>query len=407
MPVHMHQQKPRQMPWPSERKFNQTNSHILIHQTPQQNHKRSISSSTLTQSALTAFRKNDMLYSDSEAAALQRPALHAIVSSGFPLNVFEDPEMLILFGMLRTTAPAIMLTGKVVGGWLLTSVAAEVEDKVAKALKIGMLGCRMTDAWKRQRRDAVNALCLNVDFKSYLIELVEVTALNKDGPSLCNLFADMIDRMEEKYGCVIIYFTTNTDGGSKKGRILLGKKQLWLILPSCWAHQFQLILGGYFKVNDMAAGIAEEATALITWINNHSKIRKILNDAQAIISKDRNAGRIIILACLVTNLTHWTTHFVMFMWLFIFRSALQLAVLQKCSAIIVAEVGAVMSTEGDCLKEDTEKFCALIEDASFWNGLETGVGTGGDTMSTMVTVTVANLGDHHTVKHNGCCGGPE
>ncbi|KAJ6570411.1 hypothetical protein B0H10DRAFT_2199764 [Mycena sp. CBHHK59/15] len=36
-----------------------------------------------------------------------------------------------------------------------------------------------------------------------------------------------------------------------------------------------------------------------------------------------------------------------------------------------------------------------------------GVGTGGDTTSTMVTVTVANLGDHHTVKHNGRCGGPE
>ncbi|KAJ6623131.1 hypothetical protein B0H10DRAFT_1787102 [Mycena sp. CBHHK59/15] len=29
-----------------------------------------------------------------------------------------------------------------------------------------------------------------------------------------------------------------------------------------------------------------------------------------------------------------------------------------------------MSTEGDRLKEDADRFCALIEDASFWNGLE-------------------------------------
>ncbi|KAJ6622526.1 hypothetical protein B0H10DRAFT_1944453 [Mycena sp. CBHHK59/15] len=227
-----------------------------------------------------------MPYSDSEVAALQRQALHAIVSGGFPLNTFEDPEMLILFGMLRTTVPVIMPTGKVVGG---------------------------TNAWKCQKRDAVNTLCLNVDFKSYLIELVEVTALNKDGPSLCDLFADMIDHMEEKYG-------------------------------------------DYFKVNDMAAGIAKEATALITWINNHGKVHKILDDAQAIISKDQNASRIIILAYLVANLTHWTTHF--------------LAVLQKHSAIIAAEVGAAMSTEGDCLKEDAERFCALIKDVSFWNCLE-------------------------------------
>ncbi|KAJ6626260.1 hypothetical protein B0H10DRAFT_1942091 [Mycena sp. CBHHK59/15] len=268
---------------------------------------------TLTQSTLMAFRKNNMPYSDSEVAVLQRQALCAIISSGFPLNVFEDPEMLILFGMLRTTAPTIMPTGKVVGGRLLTSAATEVEDKVAKALKNRNAGLS-TDAWKRQKRDAVKALCSNVDFK--------VTALNKDGPSLCDLFADMIDRVEEKYGCVIIYFTTDADGGSKTGRILLGKKQPWLILPSCWAHQFQLIPGDYFKVNNMAAGIAEEATALIAWINNHGK----------------------------------------------------LAVLQKRSAIIAAEVGAAMLTEGDCLKEDADRFCALIEDASFWNGLETVLG---------------------------------
>lgn len=73
--------------------------------------------------------------------------------------------------------------------------------------------------------------------QSYLIELVEVTALNKDGPALCEQFAAMIDRVEVKYGCIIIYFTTDADGGSKKGRQLLGIKRPWLILPSCWAHQ--------------------------------------------------------------------------------------------------------------------------------------------------------------------------
>ncbi|KAJ6573699.1 hypothetical protein B0H10DRAFT_2444060 [Mycena sp. CBHHK59/15] len=43
----------------------------------------------------------------------------------------------------------------------------------------------------------------------------------------------------------------------------------------------------------------------------------------------------------------------------------------------------------------------------YQRGLREGVGTGGDTTSTMVTVMVANLGDHHTVKRNGRCGGPE
>ncbi|KAJ6605629.1 hypothetical protein B0H10DRAFT_2229081 [Mycena sp. CBHHK59/15] len=78
---------------------------------------------------------------------------------------------------------------------------------------------------------------------------------------------------------------TGGSHGSKKGRILLGRKRPWLILPSCWAHQFQLILGDSFKVHGMAAEIAEDATALIAWINNHGKVHKIFDKAQAVVSK--------------------------------------------------------------------------------------------------------------------------
>ncbi|KAJ6569960.1 hypothetical protein B0H10DRAFT_2238044 [Mycena sp. CBHHK59/15] len=129
---------------------------------------------------------------------------------------------------------------------------------------------------------------------------------------------------------------------------------------------FQLILGDYFKVNDYAAEIAEEATCLIAWINNHGKVRKLFDASQRVISMDRNAGRIIILAYLVANLTRWTTHFIAFMRLFILREALQLTVLQNRTAIIAAEIGAATSTEGERLKDDAEKMCALIQDTSFY-----------------------------------------
>ncbi|KAJ7158190.1 ribonuclease H-like domain-containing protein [Mycena crocata] len=167
--------------------------------------------------------------------------------------------------------------------------------------------------------------------------------------------------------------TTDADGGSK-GRSNLGKKRPWLILPSCWAHQFQLILGDYFRVYDGAAVIAEDAHTLIAWINNHGRVHMIFDESQRIISKDRNAGIIIVLAYLVANLTRWTTHFIAFRRLFILRQALQLAVLQKRTAIIDAEVGAATSTEGERLREDAERMCALIEDASFWSGLEVVLG---------------------------------
>ena len=73
-----------------------------------------------------------------EKDALQKQALRAIVSSGSPFQIFEDPEMKILFGMLRTTAPDV--TGKVVGGRLLNEAAEEVELNITKALRDQYIG---------------------------------------------------------------------------------------------------------------------------------------------------------------------------------------------------------------------------------------------------------------------------
>ncbi|KAJ7199964.1 ribonuclease H-like domain-containing protein, partial [Mycena pura] len=324
------------------------------------------------QSTLKTYRKNDMPYSATEKDAIQRQAARAIFSGGLPLGAFREPEMLVLFGMMRSTAPEIMPTGKVIGGRLLDAAAEEVEVKTSKALKNKNAGAS-TDGWKCKKKDSVNAICANVDYKSHLVELVEVTALNKDGDAQCELFEDIIDRIEKKYDCKIRYFTTDADGGSKKGRLNLGKKRYWLILPSCWAHQFQLMLGDYFKIHVYAATIAEDATAMIAWLNNHGKVRKIFDDAQKIVSK-RNLNRTIILAYLVANLTRWTTHFVAFGRLFVLKEALQHAVYTRRQDIINAQVGAAISTEGERLRVDAEKFIALIKDETFWGGLENVLG---------------------------------
>ncbi|KAJ7877330.1 ribonuclease H-like domain-containing protein [Mycena leptocephala] len=202
----------------------------------------------------------------------------------------------------------------------------------------------LTDGWKSLTKDSVSGVCVNVEYKSYTIELADVTSMDKSGPGMCKQFCDIIDRLEAKYGCKVIYFVTDADGGSKKGRVLLGKQRLYLILPSCWAHQFQLILGDYFKVNKFAAQTAEMTTALIGWINNHGKVRKIFDLARRTISKDR-LGFVIVLAYLVANLTRWTTHCIAFMRVFRLQDALQFA-MQSRGAIISAhpEVAAGMTT---------------------------------------------------------------
>ncbi|KAJ6617270.1 hypothetical protein B0H10DRAFT_2218753 [Mycena sp. CBHHK59/15] len=312
-----------------------------------------------TQSKLVTYRRNDMPFGAPEIAAVQRQDLRAIVSGGLPLGAFREPEMLILFSMFRSTAPEVMPMGKVIGGRLLNEAAEEVEVRIENTLKDKDAG--ITDGWKCKKKDSVNAICANVDYK-----LVEVTSLNKDGTSQCELFEDMIDRTEKKFGCKIRYFTTDADGGST----YRCRFDIW---KSTDIEQFQLILGNYFKVNDMAAAIAEDATGLIAWLNNHGKVRKIFDTSQKIVSM-QNLSRYIILAYLIANLTRWMTHNVAFTQLFFLKEPLQLAVYTRCKDIIEAQVGAAVSTEGECLHVDAEKYCALIKDEAFWHGLETVLG---------------------------------
>jgi hypothetical protein len=80
-------------------------------------------------------------------------------------------------------------------------------------------------------------VCSNVDFKAYPLQLIDATADSKDGPALCKQFAVIIDFIEKKYKCKVIYFVTDVDGGSLKGCKLLQKLCPWLFVPSCWAHQ--------------------------------------------------------------------------------------------------------------------------------------------------------------------------
>ncbi|KAJ6548268.1 hypothetical protein B0H10DRAFT_1969220 [Mycena sp. CBHHK59/15] len=310
-----------------------------------------------TQSKLVTYRRNDMPFGVPEIAA------------GSPSYcVGRTPAR-----MFRSTAPEVMPTGKVIGGRLLNEAAEEVEVRIENALKDKDAGMS-TDGWKCKKKDSVNAICANVDYKSHLLELVEVTSLNKDGTSQCELFEDMIDRTVKKFGCKIRYFTTDADGGSKKGRINLGAYRCRFdIWKSTDVEQFQLILGDYFKVNDMATAIAEDATGLIAWLNNHGKVRKIFDASQKIISM-QNLGRYIILAYLIANLTRWMTHNVAFARLFFLKEPLQLAMYTRRKDIIEAQVGAAVSTEGKHLRVDAEKYCALIKDEAFWHGLETVLG---------------------------------
>jgi hypothetical protein len=107
--------------------------------------KRTRSGSSITESSqakklkgpLAAFTYKgiDMPFSASEKEAVKAQSLRAVISANLPFRVFEDPEVLKLIKMLRTTGPEIMPTGKVVGGRLLNEASTVSGAKLAKLLR--------------------------------------------------------------------------------------------------------------------------------------------------------------------------------------------------------------------------------------------------------------------------------
>ena len=98
-----------------------------------------------------------------------------------------------------------------------------------------------------------------------------------------------------------------------------------------------------------------------------------MDSAQKAVSLDR-VNRELVLAYLVTNLTHWTTHSTVFTQLFDVQDALKLAVMQHHSAIIQAQVGAAKLSEARHLTDDADVHIKIIQDHTFWVGLEQVIG---------------------------------
>ncbi|KAJ7596220.1 hypothetical protein C8J56DRAFT_884340 [Mycena floridula] len=297
------------------------------------------------QPQLTMYTALHMPFGKEETKAFQDQALHAVISVNLPFSVFENLEVKVLFGMARTTVLVKLPSGKVIAGRLLMKVANLVQAKLEKVLKGQEIGLN-TDGWKSHTKASVNGICANYNYKSYTLDLVEVTAQKKDGLAQYEQFAKMIDDTEEKYDCI-------------------WKQQRSEIV----AEESQLILGNYFKVNTLAAQIAEDATALLGWLNNHGQVHKIFDKSQAAISSDQ-LKHIIIFSYLVANLTHWTTHYVTFMNLLHLKDALQLAVITHHHGIIEAQVGAAKARGKDHLEEEANMSCNRIMNGMFWNGLK-------------------------------------
>ncbi|RDB26066.1 hypothetical protein Hypma_006483 [Hypsizygus marmoreus] len=317
---------------------------------------------SLKQSQLKVFRGIQVPFSQEQEKIVRTQFLRATISANLPFRWVEDPEVITLFLLFRSTAGDVLPSCKQISGQLLDNANVVVTKWLKEVLR-GEYAVIAADGWKDDSGNSVNGVNLSVNGKTYLVDLILATAHKKDGTSICIAFEEMIDKAEDIYGVCIVAFCCDNDGGSQRGRKDLVLKRPWLFGPLCCAHQFQLILGNYFLENKEAAEIAEEATELIGWIFNHGRVRCVFNETQADISIP--PGK--VLAFLVANMTCWNTHFIAFNRLYDLKDPMRRAVISRRQDIVAAQVGA----EKNCqkkqkLEDDAVVHCDLIDDGTFW-----------------------------------------
>ncbi|KAF7368096.1 DUF659 domain-containing protein [Mycena sanguinolenta] len=318
----------------------------------------------MKQPELKVYRGANIPFSSSELERVRAQFLRATVSANLPFRWTEDVEVIKLFIMFRAMACDAIPSREVLAGSLLDSASADVEKNLRAALKNKYV-VLSTDGWKDDSRNPITGVNVTLDGKAYLIDLIQSNGHKKDGDSMCLAFENIIDTAERGYGCVVILFCCDNDGGSQRGRKNLGVKRPWLLIAPCCAHQGELMLGDYLSVNERAAEVAEWATDLIYWIIGHDRVRKIFDDAQY-------TKNLKVMVYLIANVTRWTTHYLAFQRLLHLKTAIRYAAFVYRDEIIAAQVGAKKNRKAiDKMTDAATKQLDMIENTEFWASLQT------------------------------------
>ncbi|KAF4590493.1 hypothetical protein EYR38_009794 [Pleurotus pulmonarius] len=296
----------------------------------------------LKQGKLRVFKGISVPFSEAQRADVQKQFLRATISANLPFTWVSNAEVQKLLVMFRSTAEEVIPSRDVLSGRLLKEESAEIEKRL-KLVLAGKYAVLATDGWKDISRNAIAGINVSVEFEAYLVKLKITTQDPKDRAAMCLAFGNMIDEVEEEYKCSIVCFCTDNDGGSQAGQKLLIKERPWIFGPPCCAHQFQLILGDYFKVNTAGADIGVEATEVQAEMNNGT-----------------------VLTYLVANLTRWTTHFVAFSRLVSLQEPLRRAAYFNRREVVAAQVGAEKGAKGRKLEEAAIQQCDRLDSGDFW-----------------------------------------
>jgi hypothetical protein len=120
-----------------------------------------------------------------------------------------------------------------------------------------------------------------------------------------NLFHELeevINNLEETWNIIIIAVTSDAGGEALKAHKMAQRKYPHLVVPDCYGHQNNLIVGDFFRSNAEFLQFTDKATELIGWLQGKIYVLALLHDVQL-------TNSLYVLAMIRPVLTHWTTRY--------------------------------------------------------------------------------------------------
>jgi len=119
---------------------------------------------TLKQSRLKVFRGIQVPFTEGQKAVVHEQFLRATISANLPFRWVDDPEVILLFLLFRSTAGDIIPSRRQISGQLLDDANATVTERLKEVLH-GEYAVLASDGWKDQSRDSVNGVNLSISGK--------------------------------------------------------------------------------------------------------------------------------------------------------------------------------------------------------------------------------------------------
>jgi len=119
---------------------------------------------SLTQTHLKVFRGIQVPFSEEQQKLLHKQFLRATISANLPFRWVEDPEIITLFLLFRSTADEAMPSRKQLAGRLLDDANTGVTKRLKEALE-GEYAVLVSDGWKDESRDSINGVNISVGGK--------------------------------------------------------------------------------------------------------------------------------------------------------------------------------------------------------------------------------------------------